>query len=390
MTKHMKRNLDFLSSWNREKKLAKLSVYSNCRAPKCSCNGWKLPKNQSTSFVAKSGTGVQNEAVEVYLDEKCKNCCHSMENHVELLKNLSDSRLDELLGITFDLEHLFALSQNEHELETKLIYLYLHKHLRKCLSQNWCTVLNNSLGSPPFEIPNIRQIMALFSNSYQKENDLKPVEIQNLMDCVVTHLDSHKLATPLELNMSQEDDELKKEELLSKYKITYARWMMTCHVPTFCTSLPLEMLTNCFGGQFLVLVFRLANFPLPKDLISSQSAFCNALLDELLDEQSHLWNHSNFISKSSRRASSTFVPKTAKFCDSNLENEEDPQCSEFPMKQIIPRSPGKRSTSPNKMVVSSICILNAIFFISRAYLDVTDTHRFKQLFNECHARRFTG
>lgn len=65
------RKNDILQTWSREKKLAKLSVYSCCRFLNCTCNGWKSPKNYPI--------GSKNrDILEVYMEELCKTCSHPL------------------------------------------------------------------------------------------------------------------------------------------------------------------------------------------------------------------------------------------------------------------------------------------------------------------------
>lgn len=62
---------EVMISWSREKKLAKLSIYSPCRSLKCNCSGWKSPRNRPSTSNA-------NEIIEVYMDEPCKFCSHAL------------------------------------------------------------------------------------------------------------------------------------------------------------------------------------------------------------------------------------------------------------------------------------------------------------------------
>lgn len=122
-------------------------------------------------------------------------------NHVSHLENVSEDEINRLLGMVVDVENLFMSVHKEEDTDTKQVYFYLFKvwkrhsnisvivilvqlnlevdvhdiflaryklvslllHsflqlLRKCILQMSQPVVEGSLGSPPFEKPNIEQV----------------------------------------------------------------------------------------------------------------------------------------------------------------------------------------------------------------------------------------
>ena len=51
------------------------------------------------------------------------------------LKDVEDTELDRLLGIVVDVENLFMCVHKEEDTDTKQVYFYLFKLLRKCILQ---------------------------------------------------------------------------------------------------------------------------------------------------------------------------------------------------------------------------------------------------------------
>lgn len=114
------------------------------------------------------------------------------------LENVSEDEINRLLGMVVDVENLFMSVHKEEDTDTKQVYFYLfkvsrpvsyqrHKHgtpfffkyitmsnnhvifflqlLRKCILQMSQPVVEGSLGSPPFEKPNIEQVHVRNKNS---------------------------------------------------------------------------------------------------------------------------------------------------------------------------------------------------------------------------------
>ncbi len=62
-----------LKTWQRNKKLEKLAVYSQCRADQhnCKCNGWKNPNNNPL-------TPQLNQLNVSQLTDPCRSCAHHL------------------------------------------------------------------------------------------------------------------------------------------------------------------------------------------------------------------------------------------------------------------------------------------------------------------------
>uniref|UniRef100_A0A8B7U5K0 Histone acetyltransferase KAT2B-like n=1 Tax=Castor canadensis TaxID=51338 RepID=A0A8B7U5K0_CASCN len=78
--------------------------------------------------------------------------------HVSHLENVSEEEMDRLLGIVLDVEYLFTCVHKEEDADTKQVYFYLFKLLRKSILQRGKPVVEGSLEKkPPFEKPSIEQ-----------------------------------------------------------------------------------------------------------------------------------------------------------------------------------------------------------------------------------------
>ncbi|NWH79342.1 KAT2A acetyltransferase, partial [Piaya cayana] len=117
----------------------------------CKCNGWKNP-NPPTAPRMDLQQPVTN------LSEPCRSCSHALADHVSHLENVSEEEINRLLGMVVDVENLFMSVHKEEDTDTKQVYFYLFKLLRKCILQMSQPVVEGSLGSPPFEKPNIEQV----------------------------------------------------------------------------------------------------------------------------------------------------------------------------------------------------------------------------------------
>ena len=118
-------------------------------------------------------------------------------DHVSHLENVSEDEINRLLGMVVDVENLFMSVHKEEDTDTKQVYFYLfkvstrvshirptksmciniqqstlfsflpcsHQLLRKCILQMSQPVVEGSLGSPPFEKPNIEQVSVMLKSS---------------------------------------------------------------------------------------------------------------------------------------------------------------------------------------------------------------------------------
>lgn len=283
-----------MKAWPRDKKLEKLSMYSACRhgaeGETCKCLGWKLPHGQVITV-----TGVTDPAVE------CRVCTHPLSSHVQHLDALSEEQTDALLFITADLENIFMIVNNEQDADTKQVYFYLFKLLRKSVV-NMCVepLVEGPLGKPPFEEPNITQaimnfVILKFGTSSEKDWCLMHDFAKMFIKC----LNHWKLETPsARRNHSPAED-------ISAYKINYTRWLCYCYVPAFCSSLKYYDTTQIFGRTMLSSVFQIMRRNLlervrtEKDRLSEEKAkavsqhfprFLSMLEAEVLSVNSVIWN----------------------------------------------------------------------------------------------------
>ncbi|XP_066443709.1 histone acetyltransferase KAT2A isoform X2 [Eleutherodactylus coqui] len=198
----------------RAKKLEKLGVFSACKANDvCKCNGWKNPNPQTAPRM-----DLQQPAAS--LSEPCRSCGHSLADHVSHLENVSEDEINRLLGMVVDVENLFMSVHKEEDTDTKQVYFYLFKLLRKCILQMNRPVVEGSLGSPPFEKPNIEQGVLNFVQ--YKFSHLQPKERQTMYELskmFLLCLNYWKLETPSQFRQRSQSEDV------ATYKVNYTRFL---------------------------------------------------------------------------------------------------------------------------------------------------------------------
>jgi len=281
--------------WPRDKKIEKLGIYSSCKADAdCKCNGWKNPAPPPNPPKPDTPALVSS------LTDPCRGCQHSLGDHVSHLDNVGEEELDRLLGIVVDVENLFMCVHKEEDSDTKQVYFYLFKLLRKCILQLSKPEVEGPLGKPPYEKPSIAKGVTNFV--LHRFTHLSPKEWQMMYDLakMFLHCLNHwKLETPStrKATMSQEE--------LSAYKVNYTRWLCFCHVPAFCDSLPHFDTTLIFGRTFLKSVFQtmrkqlLDKFKAEKDKMPPEKRtlvlthfprFLTLLEEEIYSQGSPIWD----------------------------------------------------------------------------------------------------
>ncbi|XP_074659125.1 histone acetyltransferase KAT2A-like isoform X2 [Tubulanus polymorphus] len=231
----------------RTKKLEKLAVYSSCKTDSCKCNGWKNPNPAPTTTPPRVDSSSTQPAAN--LSDPCR-CAHTLGSHVSHLEDTDDDELNRLMGIVVDVENLFLCVHKEEDADTKQVYFYLFKLLRKCILNMSKPTVEGSLGNPPFEKPSIAKGVTNFV--LYKFGHLNQKEWQTMYDLakMFLHCLNHwKLETPSARKQQQTDD-------ASTYKVNYTRWVCYCHVPTFCDGLPRYETTLIFGRTLLRSVFQ--------------------------------------------------------------------------------------------------------------------------------------
>ncbi|MGH0156588.1 UNVERIFIED_CONTAM: hypothetical protein FKN15_031759 [Acipenser sinensis] len=167
-------------------------------------------------------------------------------------KNVSEAEINRLLGMVVDVENLFMSVHKEEDTDTKQVYFYLFKLLRKCILQMSLPVVEGSLGSPPFEKPNIEQGVLNFVQ--YKFSHLPPKERQTMYELskmFLLCLNYWKLETPSQFRQRSQNDDV------AAYKVNYTRWLCYCHVPQSCDSLPRCETTQVFGRSLLKSIFTI-------------------------------------------------------------------------------------------------------------------------------------
>ncbi|KAM4623216.1 histone acetyltransferase KAT2A [Discoglossus pictus] len=277
----------------RAKKLEKLGVFSACKANDvCKCNGWKNPNPQTAPRM-----DLQQPAAS--LTEPCRSCGHALADHVSHLENVSEDEINRLLGMVVDVENLFMSVHKEEDTDTKQVYFYLFKLLRKCILQMIRPVVEGSLGSPPFEKPNIEQGVLNFVQ--YKFSHLQPKERQTMYELskmFLLCLNYWKLETPSQFRQRSQNEDV------ATYKVNYTRWLCYCHVPQSCDSLPRYETTQVFGRSLLRSIFTvtrrqlLEKFRVEKDklvpekrtlILTHFPKFLSMLEEEIYGENSPIW-----------------------------------------------------------------------------------------------------
>ncbi|CAH1789009.1 unnamed protein product [Owenia fusiformis] len=234
-----------VKSYPRNKKLEKLAVYSSCKHEACKCNGWKNPNPPPTPPRMDLSQPLAT------LTDPCRSCSHTLGAHVSHLESTPEDELNRLLGIVVDVENLFMCVHKEEDADTKQVYFYLFKLLRKCILNMSKPSVEGPLGNPPFEKPSIAKgvtnfVAYKFGHLGQKEKQTMYDLAKMFLHC----LNHWKLETPTARKQHSQSDDV------SVYKVNYTRWLCYCHVPAFCDSLPRWETTSIFGRTLLTSVFQ--------------------------------------------------------------------------------------------------------------------------------------
>lgn len=233
-------------NWPKSKKLLKLAIYSACQAEACKCNGWKAPNPLPRSPRADASQPLAN------FTDPCRSCSHDLRSHVTHLESLDENDLNKLLGMVVDVENIFMAMHKEEDEETKRVYYYLFKLLRKCImTKTTPTTSEGPLGQPPFESPSIHRavsnfVLLKFAHATQREYSTMSDLAKMFLHC----LNHWNFESP-----SVKKNSVSPEDF-SLYKIHFTRWLVFCHIPAFCDSFPHSETTQVFGRSLLRYVFR--------------------------------------------------------------------------------------------------------------------------------------
>ena len=226
------------------KKLLKLANYSSCQIEECKCNGWK---NMQT--VVKSPK-TEAQPIPTFAD-LCRSCNHALENHISHLITQPDECINKLLGIVVDVDNIFMGMHREEDADTKKVYYFLFKLLRKSILSMTKPVVEGPLGQPPFEKPSISKAVTNFVvHKYSHLDQRSWQSMYDLAKMFLHCLNHWNFETPSARKTAVNADEA------PAYKINYTRWLVFCHIPAFCDSLPHYDTTLVFGRTLLQAVFK--------------------------------------------------------------------------------------------------------------------------------------
>ncbi|CAH1117979.1 unnamed protein product [Phaedon cochleariae] len=270
------------------KKLLKLAVYSKCQldfqAEKCDCIGWKR---------------VDSTQPNPTFTDPCR-CEHLLEMHISHLKDKPEQELNRLLSMVVDVDNMYTAMSREENPETKRVYLYLFRLLRKCVLTLDTPVVEGPLGQPPFQIPSIHKAVSnllVFKFSHIGQQELKTMYelVRILFHCLNTW----------DFPCPSSQKHIVSQEEATKYKIEYTRWLVFCYVPTFCDSLQHHDTTMVFGRTLLRAVFKyirkqiMDQFHRERDTMSADRRvmlltnfppFLNQLDEEIYATNSPIWD----------------------------------------------------------------------------------------------------
>lgn len=282
-------NKNLVKNLSKERKLDKISHYSSCQEENCKCNGFK-PKESK---------------------DECKTCTHDQSSHIRQFSEHTIAQIDRTFLTVLDIESLFGLIIKEEDAETKQIYYFLFKLLRKSVLCQSEMSVEGHLGKPPFEQPSItKSVLNFIFSKYEKSGEL---ELQNMFEASKLFLycfNMWKFESPSIFSKRHLFESQKK---LALYKLNYTRWMCYNFVPSFCECLEKYETIAVFGVTFLGLVFPVIKkeiqekfvrekdkVPVEKRVIFSTylPRFLNCLEQELAQENSEIWKQNVSFSNS--------------------------------------------------------------------------------------------
>ncbi|XP_020293312.1 histone acetyltransferase KAT2B-like isoform X2 [Pseudomyrmex gracilis] len=249
-----------MCNWPRVRKLLKLAAYSTCQLEECKCPNWK-----SVQTVASLQKGELQQQPIINFYDPCKICTHSLESHIKHLPNQSDEELNRLLRMAIDVDNIYFSLQSEKDIDTRKVYYYLYKVLRRSIWSMTNPIVENPFKQPPFEVPNIAKAVTNFV--LYRFSHLPPREWQVMCDMAKMFL--HCL-TYWNFEAPSTRNTIVSSEEAAIYKATYTHWLAFCHVPAFCESLRYYNTPLVFGKQMLRAIFK---------------PFCRQVMDKMNNER---------------------------------------------------------------------------------------------------------
>ena len=94
----------------------------------------------------------------------CRNCQHTLEAHLVLVKELEDDAIDRILLIVYDMDNIFLQMKNEREdQDLRKTYAFLFNFLKKnVLHPKLPSLAGDKLGTPPFGKVSIAKVRDIF------------------------------------------------------------------------------------------------------------------------------------------------------------------------------------------------------------------------------------
>lgn len=196
--------------------------------------------------------------------------------------------------------------------------------LRHSIQARVQPIIKGPLGYPPFETPNISKATMNFIG--HKYNHLSQSEIKTMADVAKSFLrfiNHWAFQPPSHRRALTQDD-------ASTYKINYTRWMMFCHVPAFCSSLPYFDAAMAFGRTMLKAIYPfilqelLKKCKEEKEKISPETRpvlelmpkFLESLRQEVFNEKSVIWDENyklpNSVLAIQKRQNESLMAHTSK------------------------------------------------------------------------------
>lgn len=277
------------------KKLIKLANYCACQEEGCKCIGWRV--NQQ---IVKSPKPDASLVTVTNYNDPCRTCNHVLEKHVSHLMRENDEDINKLLGMVVDVDNIFLSMHSEKDPDTKKIYYYLCKLLRKAILSRSKPTIEGPLGQPPFEKTCIEKGVSNFVIYKFGHLSLQEWQVMHDLAKMFLHCLNHwNFETPTILRNTISADDA------AAYKINYTRWLVFCQVPAFCDSLPHYDTTRVFGRTLLRAVFKSVCRQLmekchsERDRMSPEKRvfvfthfprFLSQLEEELYSETSPIWS----------------------------------------------------------------------------------------------------
>jgi histone acetyltransferase len=168
-----------------------------------------------------------------------------------------------------DIETLFLVLQRDpvtDDPDTKQIYHYLFRLLRKSVA-SCCSPLPDftTLGKPPYEEPCVsRALMAMIAFRYAH---VSPTEWSGVVDLGKILLHTFNICKLDPPSVAGSKVGASGHDI---YKHLYTRWLILCHVPGMCDSLPKYEATSAFGRQFMREIFSIVKKHLIDKFITEQ------------------------------------------------------------------------------------------------------------------------